>query len=162
MHRAGVLEPLRARALAPADADGRFRFLPRAVIRALVRSHPVGSTMRPVGRHAGERTRAATVTTAREASYGAPHPPRRRILLLALGLTGTLVAWGVLVFAAIDFGAEARSGGETAAWLLLVLATVGAAACLFVTLLLGARLVTLRQDREQPPPRPIGGRRAAR
>lgn len=74
----------------------------------------------------------------------------------------TLVAWGVLVFAAIDLGGEARSGGETAAWVFLVLATIGAAACLFVTLLLGARLLTLLQGREQPPPRPVGGRRAAR
>ena len=36
-------------------------------------------------------------------------------------MTITLVAWGVLVFAAIEFGKEARSG-EPEAWTFLVLA----------------------------------------
>lgn len=118
--------------------------------------------MRPVGRHAGGRAEGAAAPISPAASYTAPRPPRRTILLLALGLTVTLVAWGVLVFSAIDFGGEARSGGQSSAWLFLALATAGAAACLFVTLLLGARLLTLLQGREQPPPRPVGGRRAAR
>ena len=54
------------------------------------------------------------------------------------------MAWGVLVYAAIDFGQEARSG-EPAAWVLLALTTLGAAACLFVTLILGARILPLFQ-----------------
>ena len=58
--------------------------------------------MRPVGKHTGER--AAEVRSETTAF------PLRRILLLALGVTATLVAWGVLVYAAIDFGQEARSG----------------------------------------------------
>lgn len=119
------------------------------------------STMTPVGRHSGERTEAAATSTSPGPSYVAPKAPRRTILLLALGVTVTLVAWGVLVHAAIDFGGEARSG-ESTAWVFLVLATMGAAAFLFVTLLLGARILSLVQGHEPPPPRPLGGRRASR
>jgi hypothetical protein len=67
----------------------------------------------------------------------------------------------VLVYAAIDFGADARSG-EPTAWVFLGVTTLGAAACLFVTLLLGARMVSLVKGREQPAPRAKGGHRAAR
>ena len=121
--------------------------------------------MRPVGKHTGER--AAEV---RSDNTGLP---RRRILLLALGVTATLVAWGVLVYAAIDFGKEARSG-EPAAWVLLALTTLGAAACLFVTLILGARVLPLFQPGASTaapptapfsparPARPPGGHRAVR
>lgn len=105
-----------------------------------------------VGTHSGER--------AEKSSYDAAKPPRRKILFLALAVTGTLVAWGVLVYAAIDFGREARSG-EPTAWAFLVLSTVGGAACLFVTLLLGARALTLLQG-PQAPTRPQGGHRASR
>ena len=88
--------------------------------------------------------------------------PRRRLLMLALGITFTLVAWGFLVFAAIDFGAKAR-GGEAPAWVFLALATLGATACLFLTLILGNRLLaTMRAPREESPPVVPGGRRAAR
>ena len=69
--------------------------------------------MRPVGKHTGER--------AAEVSSDDTGLPWRKILLLALGVTATLVAWGVLVYAAIDFGKEARSG-EPAAWVLLAIA----------------------------------------
>lgn len=110
--------------------------------------------MLPVGRHTGERAEEAT-------AYVAPKPPRRKILVLALIVTATLVAWGVLVYAAIDFGAEARSG-EPTAWAFLAISTLGAAACLFVTLLLGARILSLIKGREQAPPRPGGGHRAGR
>jgi fatty acid desaturase len=110
--------------------------------------------MRRVGRHAGQR--------AAEPSP-APRPPRRRILLLAFFVTVTLVAWGVLVFAAIDFGSEARSGDSTA-WKFLVLAAVGAAACLFVTMILGGRLLAAVRGRQATPPRAarVPGRRVAR
>ena len=118
--------------------------------------------MRPVGKHTGER-----VAEVKSEDTGLPW---RRILLLALGVTATLVAWGVLVYAAIDFGKEARSG-EPAAWVLLALTTLGAAACLFVTLILGARILPLVQgggQTEAPPApptapaRPPGGHRAVR
>lgn len=92
------------------------------------------------------------------------------LLLLALGITGCVVAWGYLVYAAIDFGSTAR-GGDSTAWWFLALASVGAVACLFVGLMLVARVLRRlgitrgpepRQKDEQEEPRPIGGRRAAR
>ncbi|MEO7943547.1 MAG: hypothetical protein ABIR34_09120 [Marmoricola sp.] len=103
-----------------------------------------------MGRHTGE-------SAQEESAYVATKPPRRKILVLALFVTITLVAWGVLVYAAIDFGGEARSG-EPTAWVFLTVATLGAAACLFVTLMLGTRIVSLVQGR-QAPARPQGGRR---
>ena len=91
----------------------------------------------------------------------APEPslPRRRLLVLALGITATLVAWGFLVWAAIDFGAQAR-GGESPAWLFAGLATVGATACLLVTLILVSKVFTAL--RGQPAAPSAAGRRAAR
>ncbi|MCB1258902.1 MAG: hypothetical protein KDB33_00655 [Acidimicrobiales bacterium] len=82
------------------------------------------------------------------------------------------------MYAAIDFGSTAR-GGDSTAWWFLAIASVGAVACLFVGLMLVARLLrrlgitsgpTPRKPRtgdgDEPPavdtPRPIGGRRAAR
>ncbi|WP_155917873.1 hypothetical protein [Marmoricola sp. URHB0036] len=107
-----------------------------------------------MGRHTGERVRAAETT---------PRPPKRQIVALSLFVTITLVAWGVLVLAAIDFGRDARSGDSTA-WTFLGLASVGAAACLFVTMILGAKLVGVVRARTATPPptRLPGGRRAAR
>ena len=95
-----------------------------------------------------------------------PGRPWAKLLSLALGVTLCVVAWGYLVYAAIDFGASAR-GGETRAWWFLAMASLGAVVCLFVGLLLVARLmrlvgVTKTEDAEPPPPRPIGGKRAAR
>lgn len=72
-----------------------------------------------------------------------------RLLLLALGVTLTAVAWGYLVVAAIDFGTAARSG-ETTAWWFLAAASVGAVACLFTALILLARLVRLLGRRNTP------------
>ena len=111
---------------------------------------------------------------------GSRRGPRRKgtvrpaLLLLALGITLAVVAWGYLVYAAIDFGATAR-GGDGQAWWFLALASVGAVACLFFGLMLVARLlrglgITGASDRPDAPassdgpepPRPIGGRRAAR
>jgi hypothetical protein len=102
---------------------------------------------------------------------------RPALLLLALGITLCVVAWGYLVYAAIDFGDTARDG-QTEAWWWLGVAAVGAAACLFVGLMLIARLSRAlgitRGAEPKPPkelkrPRPSGGssshssgRRAAR
>jgi hypothetical protein len=85
------------------------------------------------------------------------------LLLLALGITAAVVAWGYLVYLAIDFGTAGRDG-DSAGWWLLALATVGAIACLFVAMMLGARLMArLRASTpELAQPRPPGGRRAAR
>ncbi|GAB2773595.1 hypothetical protein GCM10027020_28630 [Nocardioides salsibiostraticola] len=54
-------------------------------------------------------------------------------------MTLAVVAWGYLVFAAIDFGTQARAG-RSSAWWLLALASIGAVACLFVGLMLIAQL----------------------
>lgn len=62
------------------------------------------------------------------------------LALLALGVTGSVLAWGYLVYAAIDFGTSAREG-DGQGWLYLALAAVGAVACLFVGLMLVARLL---------------------
>ena len=80
--------------------------------------------------------------------------------MLALGITLTLVAWGFLVWAAIDFGAQARDG-ETPAWLFLAFATIGATACLLVTLILGSKVLGVLRG-EAPRARVSGGRRASR
>ncbi|MQW76081.1 hypothetical protein GHK92_09355 [Nocardioides sp. dk4132] len=63
-----------------------------------------------------------------------------RLLALAGGVTLAVIAWGYLVYAAIDFGASAR-GGDSGGWWLLALASTGAVACLFVALMLIARLL---------------------
>jgi len=68
--------------------------------------------------------------------------PKKRLrpdlLVLALGMTLAVVGWGYLVVLAISFGGDARAG-DSPAWGLLALAAVGAMACLFLALLLGAR-----------------------
>lgn len=97
-------------------------------------------------------------------------PPRsndRHAAVYAAGVTFAVVAWGYLVWAAIDFGATARSG-NSAAWMFLVLACIGAASCLFAGLMLGVRLLTVVGILAPPPGSPevstrsSGGRRAAR
>jgi hypothetical protein len=94
--------------------------------------------------------------------------PDPAALGLAVGITLCVVAWGYLVYLAIDFGTSARSGAS-GSWALLGLASIGAIACLFTGLLLIARLlrtlgITSAQDApfEPAPPRVAGGRRAAR
>ena len=79
----------------------------------------------------------------RAGSRKGARPPRRfrpGIALLALATTLAAVAWGYLVYAAVDFGSDAR-GGDARAWGFLALAAIGAAACLFVALLLIARVL---------------------
>lgn len=77
---------------------------------------------------------------------GSRRGPRRKarfqpaLLLMALGITACVVAWGYLVVAAVDFGSTARGGDDTA-WWFLALASVGAVACLFVGLMLVARVL---------------------
>jgi hypothetical protein len=107
-----------------------------------------------VGKHAAPVSRRGE---------GAAAPPRR-LLVLALGVTLTLVAWGFLVWAAIDFGGQARAGA-TIAWVFVALASLGAAACLFVTLILAGKVIDAVRG-GVPAPSPIvvppGGRRARR
>lgn len=108
--------------------------------------------MSPVGKHSGEQTRSDL--------------PVRRIAVLALGVTLTVVAWGYLVKAAIDFGQTGRESGGSA-WVFMVLSTLGAVACLIVAMILGARLLSTIQRRDGPDPPSAapgsgGGRRIAR
>lgn len=101
---------------------------------------------------------------------GTAKPPTFRpvVLVLAAAVTASVVAWGYLVYLAIDFGTSAR-GGETTAWWFLGLASLGAVFCLFLGLVLIARLMRAlgltsppAERPEPPPPRTPGGRRAAR
>jgi hypothetical protein len=110
------------------------------------------------GRHTGQ-ARLADSPSPGGGSRGSTGP----LLLLALGITAAVVAWGYLVYLAIDFGTTARDG-DGRAWWFLGVATIGAIACLFVALMLGARLVRRMRATAAPsgPPRPPGGRRAAR
>jgi hypothetical protein len=107
------------------------------------------------GKHAGAR-RAEPVPRANPQSRG-------KLLALALGTTLCLVAWGYLVWAAIDFGRTAR-GGDSTSWIYLAIASVGAIACLFAGLLLVVRLLrTLRAGPVEPAIVHLpGGRRAKR
>jgi hypothetical protein len=121
--------------------------------------------METSGKHAGKR-RAEAAPRPEGVGSGRAGGSAGGLLVLALGVTLAVVAWGYLVYAAIDFGTTAR-GGESRAWWFLALASVGAVACLFVGLMLVARLIrTLGRRKETdtppPPPRPIGGKRAAR
>lgn len=91
------------------------------------------------------------------------------LLLLAVGITLCVVAWGYLVYAAIDFGSEARHDGNSAAWGFLAVAAVGAVACLFLGFMLVARFSRALGFTHAPEPRPKrdpsvpkGGKRAAR
>ena len=90
-------------------------------------------------------------------------------MVLAALITLCVVAWGYLVFLAIDFGTAARSGASDG-WGLLALASIGAIACLFAGLLFVSRLLRelgiTSPDSDDPPPPSTpgkpGGRRALR
>lgn len=105
----------------------------------------------------------------RAGSRKGARPPRAldgRALVLGAAITLLVVAWGYLVYAAVDFGTAAR-GGSSSAWTFMGLACLGAIACLFAGLLLVARLmrvlgVTAPPESPDQPPRPVGGKRAAR
>ena len=77
---------------------------------------------------------------------------RPALLLLALGVTASVVAWGYLVLAAVDFGGAARDG-DGAAWGFLVLASLGAVACLFLGLILLSRITRAVGLTQAPPTR---------
>ena len=77
---------------------------------------------------------------------GARRGERRRrrlrpdLAVVAAASVVALGAWGFLVWAAIDFGRTAR-GGDSQAWLFLAIASLGAVACLFLSLMLGTLLL---------------------
>ena len=110
--------------------------------------------------------RPARTAGKRAGSRRGARPPRRArpaVLGYAVGITLAVVAWGYLVWAAIDFGSTAR-GGDGRAWWFLALAALGAVACLFVGLMLLARLARVLGAAAGPTPSPprSGGKRAAR
>jgi hypothetical protein len=119
------------------------------------------------GKHAGKRRAEPPPRASAATTDQTPGRSRSKLLLHALGVTLCVVAWGYLVYAAIDFGSSAR-GGDGQAWVFLGLASLGAVACLFIGLMLVARLLRMlgvnrgEPDEPPPPPRPIGGKRAAR
>jgi hypothetical protein len=102
----------------------------------------------------------------------APRTLNRAALVLGALITLCVVAWGYLVYAAVDFGTAARGGSGGTAWAFMGLACLGAMACLFVGLLLVARLLRALGLSSSPEssasspspaePRPVGGKRAAR
>jgi hypothetical protein len=86
------------------------------------------------------------VSAGKRAGSRRAEKPKRSVsppvLLHSLGITACVIAWGYLVYAAIDFGTNARAGTPSA-WWLLALATLGAVACLFTGLMLVARLLRI-------------------
>ncbi len=98
----------------------------------------------------------APVTRGKRAGAKQKRGFRWGLLLLAIATTVCVVAWGYLVYAAVDFGGEAREGRDEAWWYLGV-AAVGAAACLFIALMLIARLsraIGLTRPPEPKAPKP--------
>jgi hypothetical protein len=98
---------------------------------------------------------SATIARMGQGKRAGAKPKRKfrpALLLLALGITVSLVAWGYLVYAAIEFGGEARDG-ESEAWWWLGVAAGGAAACLFVALMLAARITRALGITDPPPPK---------
>lgn len=84
----------------------------------------------------------------------------RRVSLSVLAAVATLLAWAVLVYFAIQIGTRIR-GGNSGAWVLLVIAVIGAVACLFLALLIGGRLFEGARTAAHAP-HPTGGRRVRR
>ncbi|TIC84453.1 hypothetical protein [Nocardioides sp. GY 10127] len=101
--------------------------------RGARRAEPEGATTPapPADESAGDTSRSSESGLRNSA---------RALALPALGMTLAVAAWGYLVWAAIDFGRTARDG-DTSALPFLGLACLGAVACLFVGLMLLARLV---------------------
>ena len=118
-------------------------------------------------------TMSLVATGKRAGARRGARPPRKlnpAALLVCVGITLCVVAWGYLVYAAIDFGTAARAGSAGASWAFMALASLGAIACLFVGLMLVARLMRVLGITTGPPdasspdpaPRPVGGKRATR
>jgi hypothetical protein len=145
---------------------------------------PPAATERPRPHHRLDNTRAEAAAPAdppapaprpagarRAANHTAPrrsHRPGRgrRLATYALAAVATALAWGVLVYYAIQLGPDVKDG-EPQAWALMIVATVGAMACLFLSLILGGRVVEVLRSpvveaRVERPMTPPGGRRAKR
>ena len=101
-----------------------------------------GSEGTPVGTPRGGARRAAK--------------PKRTLqpkaVALGLGSLAALVAWGALVWLAVDSGRSAR-GGDSGKWVVLAVASVGAVVCLFLCLWLGTLLLRRLGILDEPRPR---------
>ncbi len=64
---------------------------------------------------------------------------RRDVLVYAVSIVASAVVWGLLVFLAIRWGADARAG-EGPGWVAFGLVSAAAVACLFGGLILATRL----------------------
>ncbi len=88
---------------------------------------------------AGSQTQPDTpgpVGTPRGGARRAAKPKRSlqpKLVALGLASVAALLAWAFLVWAAVDFGRDARDG-ESGRWVYLVVTSVGAVACLFLCL----------------------------
>jgi hypothetical protein len=83
------------------------------------------------------------VGTPRRGARRAAKPKRTlqpKLVALGLGAFAALVAWGLLVWLAVDSGRAAR-GGDAGQWVYLAVASVGAVACLFLCLWLCTTLL---------------------
>lgn len=112
--------------------------------------------MTRVGRH--------SAPGKRRAPRNVRQPRPRRVPWQAIALTlGSVLAWALLVWFAIQLGPDVRQG-QTPAIALLTVAGLGAMACLFLGLAQGLKILdTIRTTPRPPAPvRPVGGRRAKR
>ncbi len=75
---------------------------------------------------------------------------RTDVVTHLLFMAAALVAWGALVWFAIELGSRAR-GGEQRAWWLMGAISVAAIACLFVALMIAARTLRTLQGTKTAP-----------
>ncbi len=81
--------------------------------------------------------------TPRRGARRADKPKRSlqpKLVALGLAAVAALVAWGLLVWLAVDSGRSAR-GGDSGKWVYLAAASVGAVVCLFLCLWLVTTLL---------------------
>jgi hypothetical protein len=71
--------------------------------------------------------------------------------LPAIATLAFLIIWGVLVWVAVGFGADAR-GGDSGAWAKLAIAAVVAVACLFLTFTFAGKAWRALSGSPTPPP----------
>jgi hypothetical protein len=84
----------------------------------------------------------------------------RRALVPLAGALVAAAAWVVLVLAAIDFGRAARGDDGASAWVLTIVAALGATLCLLLVFVLLARVWARLGlvGEASPSPRTSGGR----
>ena len=85
-------------------------------------------------------------------------------ILVAMGggVLAAAIAWAALVYAGIRIGQSARDGDGTA-WVFMAIASLGAVPCLFLALMLGARVARMLGFTSRTPVRSVvaKGKRSA-